>query len=606
MQTAPIGLHGPNQFQQGETLDDCPEASAQLLRELHQAQVAESLQRMGSRQIISVSIVPTYVRNWDGKAAFRELYQNWEAKRALGFIKYDKKCGRVTLTNANAQLPIEALEVGWSTKTGQTGVGGSGEGLKLAALTLSRDGLRVRIAASRCNWLFSIEGVPQPRLCCTVRPSTKCDLFEGADPAADMAQLHSRIARDVTVTVGSTGTGHPPSVTQEMFLDWLQITMEIRGLNFPSTVIQTPSGDIILDVRYAGMTYLDGMFVSTAGSKLQGYKLGYNFARGTLSRDRLWLVSQHEEANMVRQMWEFAIEQHGTKLLPIYVSLLQYFPETADVAMADRLLEQSTKRLMWKHLKSYAGKEFFYDARSALPVAAMIKEHLGKKPTKLPGILWDLLRSAAPIQTFEEAQSSAFQNAVLTEDPKCSFGRTVARAVRACMALLSTTRKIQVTFAQMPPGASDLHYDRQNHVLKIHARWLEFDSIHKGSPCQTRFPAAMSGQNAPFFCGHVVEELMQLAVKSIFQIPIALTTTERRYTRHIRRLLASMPHSIKLSSIKPVGLLVTWNDNAPHALQKMGANAKEFHIVLHEDRCRGQQHQLLHQRTGRSRPSSEL
>ncbi|KAJ6016435.1 hypothetical protein N7540_011026 [Penicillium herquei] len=232
----------------------------------------------------------------------------------------------------------------------------------------------------------------------------------------------------------------------------------------------------------------------------------------------------------------------------------------------------------------------------------MIKEHSGKKATKLPGILWDLLRSAAPIKTFEEAQCAEFQEAARTKDSESSFGRTVARAVRACMALLSTTRKIQVTFVQMPPGASDLYYDRQSNVLKIHGRWLEFDSIHKGSPCQTRFPRAMSGQNAPFFCGHVVEELMQLAVKSIFQIPIPLTTTERRYARHIRRLLASMPHSIELIPILQGGLLVTWDDNAPHALRKMGANAKEFHVVLHEERCRGQKHQLLHQRTGRFCP----
>ncbi|KAJ6016434.1 hypothetical protein N7540_011025 [Penicillium herquei] len=269
-----------------------------------------------------------------------------QVQRVLGFIKYDKKCGRVTLTNANAWLPIEALEMGWSTKAGQTGVGGFGEGLKLAALTLSRDGLKVRIAASRCNWLFSIEGLPQPRLCCTVRPSTKSELIEKVDPAVDMAQLRSRIWRDVSVTVGPTGADHQPFVTQEMFLDWLQIKMEIRELRSLSTVIQTPSGDIVLDVKYAGLTYLDGLVVSTTVSKSKGYKLGYNFAHGTLSRDRLWLIGPHEEANLVRQMWEFAIDRHRTELLPIYVSLLQYFPDVADVAIADRLLKPSTKRLI--------------------------------------------------------------------------------------------------------------------------------------------------------------------------------------------------------------------------------------------------------------------
>ena len=74
-----------------------------------------------------------------------------DGRRSLGFIKYDKKLNRVTLANACMQLPVEALELGFTTKTGQDHLAGShGEGLKLAAVALSRDGYSLQVVASQC------------------------------------------------------------------------------------------------------------------------------------------------------------------------------------------------------------------------------------------------------------------------------------------------------------------------------------------------------------------------------------------------------------------------------------------------------------------------
>jgi hypothetical protein len=66
-----------------------------------------------------------------------------ENQRALGFIQYEKKTGRITIANACMQLPINALAMGFSTKDVHGAhdhlVGRHGEGLKLAALVLSLD-----------------------------------------------------------------------------------------------------------------------------------------------------------------------------------------------------------------------------------------------------------------------------------------------------------------------------------------------------------------------------------------------------------------------------------------------------------------------------------
>lgn len=56
-----------------------------------------------------------------------------ENRRALGFIQYEKKTGRITIANTCMQLPINALGMGFSTKDAHDHlVGRHGEGLNLA------------------------------------------------------------------------------------------------------------------------------------------------------------------------------------------------------------------------------------------------------------------------------------------------------------------------------------------------------------------------------------------------------------------------------------------------------------------------------------------
>lgn len=71
---------------------------------------------------------------------------NSQSKLALGFIKYEKKSGRVTIVNPCAQISTEALELGHSSKRGNGKLTGChGEGLKLAALVMIRSGYSLTI-----------------------------------------------------------------------------------------------------------------------------------------------------------------------------------------------------------------------------------------------------------------------------------------------------------------------------------------------------------------------------------------------------------------------------------------------------------------------------
>ena len=186
--------------------DSCitDEANEQLHRELLHSGERACVGTQSSQRTIPLGISPAYVKDWDTTNAFRELYQNWYVpnlsfgymliqrrkdailerfqlarmdskpffedkkdyfsitvpaasayngnRRALGFIKYEKKTGRVTLTNSCMQLPADTLVIGLTSKGKHDHLAGShGDGLKLAALVMGREGYQVRAAANNCN-----------------------------------------------------------------------------------------------------------------------------------------------------------------------------------------------------------------------------------------------------------------------------------------------------------------------------------------------------------------------------------------------------------------------------------------------------------------------
>jgi hypothetical protein len=150
----------------------------------------------------------------------------------------------------------------------------------------------------------------------------------------------------------------------------LTVTLDVREFSHPSDVLETETGDLILDPDFHGQVYLKGMLLPYSGSELKQYRFAYNFLHGKVNRDRQILVDRDEEANMVRRIWEAAIRKHHVAFLPIYVGLLRNFPEALDVESAAHFLELSTKHLIWKHLLCEAGEDkFFYNEASSAEVS---------------------------------------------------------------------------------------------------------------------------------------------------------------------------------------------------------------------------------------------
>lgn len=288
--------------------------------------------------------------------------------RALGFIKYEKQTGRVIIANPCAQLSTENLELGNSSKRHKDNLAGChGEGLKLAALVMARNGYHLKLFASNSHWGFSFLG---SRFCCVVKPSETIDNNHHHDPVSDMAQLCSRVERDITVVIEAMSGKPSQKVPISEFHNWLKVSLDIRGFSYPADILETEVGDLILDSDFQGRIYLKGMLLPAAASELKQYRFAYNFSRGRVNRDRQILADRNEEADIVRQIWEAAIRKHKVALLPIYVNLLRNFPEALDVESAAHLLEQSTRKIIWKHLlHETAGERFLYNEASNAKVS---------------------------------------------------------------------------------------------------------------------------------------------------------------------------------------------------------------------------------------------
>ena len=85
--------------------------------------------------------------------------------------------------------------------------------------------------------------------------------------------------------------------------------------------VATYYGDLILDQAFQGKVYLRGLLLPSSTLDSNPFKLGYNFIKGRVNRDRQRLADDLEEADLVTRIWESAIEKEETVLLPIYVNL---------------------------------------------------------------------------------------------------------------------------------------------------------------------------------------------------------------------------------------------------------------------------------------------
>lgn len=230
-----------------------------------------------------LALASTYVPSWTVVDAIRELYQNALDEQTLNpenkvRLSYDHE-GCLTISNTQSVLDINTLLLGSTSKRDKEAtIGQFGEGYKLAALVLLRLGKTMEI-----HNLGKAE-IWRPRFVNSKRYGTQILTFfiEDVSNTPDIAApLLSFVVNGIT-----------PEEYEAIVDSNLHLQPPI------TTYTKTARGTILLDKKYKGKVYVNGLFICDDKELLYGYDflpkyLDINRDRHLVSSfDLLWTTSQ--------------------------------------------------------------------------------------------------------------------------------------------------------------------------------------------------------------------------------------------------------------------------------------------------------------------------
>lgn len=326
---------------------------------------------ISSSQIKLRTFRPAYRE--DEKGIYVTVHRLWDQPESspdnqlLGFIRFDKKKGSVELTNFNAKLTAENLELGDTTKRNKADQAGThGEGFKVASLVMCRNGHRVQYASNNFHFAFGFRGVNKANFYCTLRKAKDNEIqkqqvaYDAGLVAGKREILKGFISRDVSVLIGKPRT-NGVKIEVDDFKEWLEVTVDI---NAPSEVVHTSCGDLITEQSSAGKMYLKGLLLLDESATGKVCEYGYNLFEGTTNRDRGRLISSRQEARQIYSIWTAAIDQEGEHIVDKYATLLQKHQNCADVSYAETMVTKDVAERIWANLLQKAGSDGFYVSES--------------------------------------------------------------------------------------------------------------------------------------------------------------------------------------------------------------------------------------------------
>ncbi len=296
----------------------------------------------------------------------------------LGYIIYNSAQGSLEMTNFLAKLERKHLDLGETTKRkDRDTAGGHGEGFKVGALVLCREGYAVKFETNSLYWNFGLTKDRPLLYCALTKPKQHVidDLKVKHRKQQNMAtferKLTPRMWEDMTVRIGKSRVDKHhirtkiQGISEETFRTWLTVSLDLDPPE-PTQVIHTRAGDLILDPRYRGRIYLKTLLVSQygdGGSSGRNYRFGYNFNEGKINRDRQSVTNPHQEARMLSEIWESAVKMTGASIVDSYIDLFNQDGEVPDIAMALDYVSRLTAGNICKHLKVLHPQVFFYSER---------------------------------------------------------------------------------------------------------------------------------------------------------------------------------------------------------------------------------------------------
>lgn len=215
-----------------------------------------------SKKTYELAISSNYVHTWTVEDAIREIMQNAIDSEADGHaLQVSYNNGTLVITNVGAGLTVTDLVLGNSSKEDDTKyIGKYGEGFKLALIVLLRNDIGVTITTNGQRW------VPQ------FRRSTKFKI--------DTLHIDVDTLPSVPVEISFMLTGIGQELFNKIRTNSLAMSKAL-GYSTGETLI-TEYGDILVESRYKGKMFVNGLYVQTDMS----FQYGYNFKPEFVHLDR--------------------------------------------------------------------------------------------------------------------------------------------------------------------------------------------------------------------------------------------------------------------------------------------------------------------------------
>ena len=215
-----------------------------------------------NKKVYELSVSSNYVHTWGVEEAVREIMQNAIDSQTDGHklnVAYSN--GILTISNIGCDLDISTLVLGNSGKDDTNKyIGTYGEGFKLALIVLIRNGIGVEIHTNGQTW------IPEFRKSLKFKIDTlHIDVFQNQDNKGIVEFELKGIDYDMFTSIRDNSLAM------------------LKAMNFNiGETIKTEYGDILVDAKYKGKMFVNGLFVQSDYS----FNYGYDFKPEYLHLDR--------------------------------------------------------------------------------------------------------------------------------------------------------------------------------------------------------------------------------------------------------------------------------------------------------------------------------
>ena len=209
-----------------------------------------------------LAISNNYVHTWGVEDAVREIMQNAIDSETDGNkLSVDYADGTLNIKNIGCSLDISSLVLGNSSKHDSKYIGTYGEGFKLAIIVLLRNGVDVAIHTNGEKW--------QPEF----RLSNK---FKVETLHIDVEKEENSYSNQIWFELKGIDNENFEEIRDKNLA-----ILNVMGFNIGEK-IETEYGNILLEKRYKGMMFVNGLYVQQDSS----FQYGYDFKPEYLHLDR--------------------------------------------------------------------------------------------------------------------------------------------------------------------------------------------------------------------------------------------------------------------------------------------------------------------------------